>query len=381
MLFLVDFSAVAGKAEIRLNAGMECCLALWAARAPEREPLSNVARQIEAAMPAPRREALRSLDNSLSEWPLRALNAFHRVGVEDFGEALARLRQEDPRRLALDFLLAFEPGCDAAACARAPDPLAAALASGRLPASATRDARSLLHRPAETVFDVLDVLHGFWRAGFGRRYAEQQRTLRALAQVLRSRLASDPRRALASISPRAVLDAGHDRLTFLGGHSTRVVSCADLERFEVVPSLWLRRRIVLTSAPGSVALSVGCGPAHRDELASEGVGKALAALADERRLEILRLCLEQPRTTSELAPMLGITEGPVSRHLKELERQGLVVGERFGRNVTYTAVVEVLHLLGQRLQRLPQDVGRNVRGPAPVLPGAASSTAAAPLAV
>jgi DNA-binding transcriptional ArsR family regulator len=61
----------------------------------------------------------------------------------------------------------------------------------------------------------------------------------------------------------------------------------------------------------------------------------LAALIGERRAEIL-LALGSPRSTTELAALLGMSAGGVSQHLGVLRSAGLVNAHRTGRVVLYT---------------------------------------------
>jgi DNA-binding HxlR family transcriptional regulator len=203
---------------------------------------------------------------------------------------------------------------------------------------------------------LAEVLNAFADAGFRDLWQTQLVQLDAVRAELSQQLANDSWRALACLSPGVIVDPDLDRLTLVGGQDGGLVDCQQLDVIEIIPSVWLRRRVALAHAHRRVGLALGRGPALRGEIYDERVPAMLAVLGDARRFEILRRCLEHPRTTSELASLLGITDGPVSRHLKALEHDGLIVGQRFGRYVRYAAVVEELHLLGQRLQRLPQTV-------------------------
>ncbi len=333
---------------------MEVCLALWTASAPEREPLGWIARRIQEQMSTGPRGTLGILNEKLPGWQLDVLNAFYRLGVDDLDDAIEALAAEAPRTVARDLLLS---GCEGVRPegGEGDDPLSAIAASDALRPAAARRLRLAIVRPEETVLQMLDVLHGFVAAGYGRLWMRHDQRLTSLAAALSRELAADPMRAISVLSPRAVLDRGLDRLTFVGGQQGGVLRCDELDRVDLVPSLWLRRRFVMAKAPGRAALAVGRGPALRVEIEHDRMPAMLAALGDERRFAILRLCLRRPHTTSELAPVLGITEGPVSRHLKELERGGLVTPQRSGRHVRYSTAVEVLHLLGQGLQGLTRD--------------------------
>ena len=79
MLILEDFSATP-TIRIRTLPGVECCLALWTAQAPEREPMAETARSIHAAMPASATRALQTLNRGLPRWPLATTTLMFRLG-------------------------------------------------------------------------------------------------------------------------------------------------------------------------------------------------------------------------------------------------------------------------------------------------------------
>ncbi len=56
--------------------------------------------------------------------------------------------------------------------------------------------------------------------------------------------------------------------------------------------------------------------------------KILKALADDIRLRMLLVLLVKPATQKELGALARIPSGSSSRHLGELEKQGLIVRER-----------------------------------------------------
>jgi DNA-binding transcriptional ArsR family regulator len=350
MLILENISAVMGTAQVRRPAGVECCLALWSARAPEREPLRKFARRIQTGMHPAMQEALRALDDAFPEWPLFAVNAFYGLGVDDLDVALELLRRQSSPSVAAAFL-GVAPGPADEACR---DPLEAVLRSNRVSLAAQRQARALIADPTATTSLVLRVVESFARAGFQEIFEQQREHFMAMAVVLGEQLAGNALNTITALSPRAVLQRPQDRVSLLGGRIDKVVDCADLERFDVIPSFWLRRRVVLAQAPGRSGLCVSMRRPLQTAISREHTTMLLAALGEPRRFAIFLLCLERSRTTSELAAALSITEGPVSRHLKTLERGGLVVRQRSGRVVMYTAVVEVLQILGHELLGLPQ---------------------------
>jgi DNA-binding transcriptional ArsR family regulator len=360
VLILDDISAVTATAQVRRSAGVECCLAMWAGSAPEREPLKPLAQSIQSRMHPRAQDALAALDGAFPDWPLFAVNAFYRIGVDDLGESLDLLRRQPPRGIAVALLGVAAPPFGASHGVH--DPLVAALQDGRVPVAARRHAQALIARPEETVSWILRVVEAFAHAGFREIFEQQRERFAAVAAHLDRELAGDAPKVISELSPRAFLHAAEDRVTLLGGRVDQVVSCAELERLDVLPSFWLRRRVILARAPGRVGLCISTGGALRAEIDQERTTSMLSALGEPRRFEIFRLCLERSRTTQELSAALRITEGPVSRHLKALELGGLVVRQRTGRLVMYTAVVEALQLLGRELLALPQQTRSRHQG-------------------
>jgi ArsR family transcriptional regulator, arsenate/arsenite/antimonite-responsive transcriptional repressor len=80
---------------------------------------------------------------------------------------------------------------------------------------------------------------------------------------------------------------------------------------------------------------------------------ALAVLADPVRRQLLHhLADRDVCTCGDLVDELDVGQPTVSHHLKVLREAGLVVGERCGRYVNYTAVPERLRELGAALADL-----------------------------
>jgi DNA-binding transcriptional ArsR family regulator len=62
----------------------------------------------------------------------------------------------------------------------------------------------------------------------------------------------------------------------------------------------------------------------------------LRALGDDTRLRALRLIAQAPRSTQELAALVGISEAGLSKHLRVLADAGLVETRRDGYYVLYS---------------------------------------------
>jgi DNA-binding transcriptional ArsR family regulator len=77
--------------------------------------------------------------------------------------------------------------------------------------------------------------------------------------------------------------------------------------------------------------------------------RVLRAVSDETRLRALALIAERPRSTQELAPLVGISEAGLSKHLRTLADAGVVEAHRDGYYVLYSIVRERLRPLSRAL--------------------------------
>jgi DNA-binding transcriptional ArsR family regulator len=68
----------------------------------------------------------------------------------------------------------------------------------------------------------------------------------------------------------------------------------------------------------------------------------LRALGDDTRVRVLALIAERPRSTQELAPLVGISEAGLSKHLRLLARAGVLESRRDGYYVLYSLVPDRL---------------------------------------
>jgi DNA-binding transcriptional ArsR family regulator len=64
--------------------------------------------------------------------------------------------------------------------------------------------------------------------------------------------------------------------------------------------------------------------------------RILRAVADDTRLRVLKLIAERPRTTQELAPLVGLSNAGLSKSLRRLAEAGLITSRRQGYYVVYT---------------------------------------------
>lgn len=96
--------------------------------------------------------------------------------------------------------------------------------------------------------------------------------------------------------------------------------------------------------PKPLPLLTDTGPICCDPLGSTGLSEddavalavRLKALADPARLRLVDHLARTPEAgTSELAPVIGLSEPTTSHHLKQLHQAGLIAKRREGANIYY----------------------------------------------
>jgi DNA-binding transcriptional ArsR family regulator len=332
MILLGNVSALADKVTACPSSSAELCLALWASRAIEPEPLAHASHRLIARLPEHTREQMRALDHALPEWPLRALGAMYDAAL-DVEAALAALRRNS-RELEI-VLVPHHASGEARGGSAAPD----------------------APSPSDLAAAILDIVGSFWERCFAHVWDIQRATLDDIARAVTAQLANGPAAALERLTPRARTQRSHDALFLASSQQSGMVDCSALDQLEVLPSLWMRRGAVVVNASTRIGLCVHARSRQGTEsLDASCLVQLMNVLGDAQRFEIVRLCNSRPRSTQELSRLLGITPAPVSRHLRQLKEVDLVLGRRVGRFVFYETIPETLSLVTGRLDALSREV-------------------------
>lgn len=99
---------------------------------------------------------------------------------------------------------------------------------------------------------------------------------------------------------------------------------------------------------GFMKSTIGSRPA-KDAL-FDGFARVAAALASGRRLEIIDLLAQSPRTVEDVAAAIAQTVANTSHHLRRLADDGLVDTEKRGRHVVYRLASDQVYELWRALQ-------------------------------
>jgi DNA-binding transcriptional ArsR family regulator len=107
----------------------------------------------------------------------------------------------------------------------------------------------------------------------------------------------------------------------------------------LVPSVYVWPHVWVNCDPPWPLAVVYPAPAvaaeSRPRIPSTELVRVLRSVADPTRLSALRLIAERPRSTQELAPLIGITEAGISKHLRALAEAGVLETRRSGYYVLY----------------------------------------------
>jgi len=212
-------------------------------------------------------------------------------------------------------------------------------------------ARQLLDDPAAVQARVVAMLAAYWEQSFAEEWARLEPLL--AEEVERAR-GLDPIGLLGAVRAEHQVDPDERLLVrwSLHEHDVEVEATNPLR---LIPSVYVWPHVrVNCDAPWPLAvlyppasMRVGlAGTRPPDDLVH-----ALRAAGDATRLRILQLVGEQPRSTEELAPLVGLSESGLSKHLRALTDAGLLSTRREGYYVLYRLERERLSELGGDLVR------------------------------
>ena len=279
----------------------------------------------------------------------------------DFEQDLALLRSHDPSTLALEFLRPlYDHGGkhDLALLANDAVRRRALEQSRRLGASAELTGL-IFDDPVELTRRFTELATDYWEAAFA---AEWKRLEPRLAdEVVRAgrEIAVDGIYSfLRGLSHQLRVDPEREEFGLDMPHDHRV-EITETRKLVLVPSAFVWPHVQLNCDdpwPMSVIYPASFVVEDaRPRLPSADLVEVLRALGNDTRLRALRLIAERPRSTQELARLVGLSEAGLSKHLRQLSAAGLVTTRREGYYVLYAVSRErilplsesVLEFLGE----------------------------------
>ena len=196
-----------------------------------------------------------------------------------------------------------------------------------------------LERPRELVDRFLGFLEEYWHLVFADVWERQLEQLEAAMEQGRERVGEGGVCAmLGTLRPAVAVDHAGGEFSIRRDYDERI----ELDRgtpVRLVPSGFLWPHIGLVHEPGEVLAVLYpvrlAAPLSEDEL---DLAALMRALGDRTRLQALRLIGERPRSTQELAKLIGLSEPAMSRHLRQLASVGVLEGTRRGHYLLYRIV-------------------------------------------
>jgi len=195
--------------------------------------------------------------------------------------------------------------------------------------------------PAELQRRAVAFLRRYWRESFEDTWNELEPQLRAEVEHLRTEVEEgrlfdrlEPFRTELRTDARA-------RLLERPSRHEHEVDATPERPLLLLPSAYVWPHVrVNCDEPWPLALifpaSFVADVAKRTP-APEPLVTALRAAGDPARLQVLRLVTQRPRTTEELAPLVGLSISGLSKHLRALTDAELVTSTRDGWYVLYSA--------------------------------------------
>jgi DNA-binding transcriptional ArsR family regulator len=211
----------------------------------------------------------------------------------------------------------------------------------------------LLDDPGALLERFLTLLEGYWEEAFAREWERIEPDLAASVSEAGRQIESDGLYGLLQgLWPEVRCDAEQGRFWLDRAHDHEVQIGPD-DRLLLAPSTYVWPHVrVNCDAPWPLGLIFPASSIVREarpRIPPAQLVSVLRALADDTRLRALRLIAERPRSTQELAPLVGVTEAALSKQLRALADAGLLERQRDGYYVLYRLVPEQIAALAPSL--------------------------------
>jgi DNA-binding transcriptional ArsR family regulator len=206
------------------------------------------------------------------------------------------------------------------------------------------------------------LLEAYWEDAFAAEWERlEPRLASSVVEAGRLLAAGGLEAFVATLEPRARVLRDGGRVVIEKPCPPQWVGAADMEDIDVdvrgtftfVPSAfswphgWMS-----TDPPWPVGMSYPVPFLLREarpRVAPDDLIRVLRACGDDVRLSVLRWIAESPRSTQELAPLIGLSESALSKHLHQLAGVGVLEPRRDGKYVLYHLRRDPLEELSESL--------------------------------
>jgi DNA-binding transcriptional ArsR family regulator len=204
-----------------------------------------------------------------------------------------------------------------------------------------------------------ELVSAYWEAAFAEEWERLEPLLADTVAEAGRRIAADGFYSFArSVSLQLRVDEERQEFGLDLPHDHRIPVTSE-RKLLLVPSVYVWPHVqVNCDEPWPLNVIYPAPFLARDAsppLPSTELVQLLRSLGDHTRLRALKLIAEQPRSTQELAPLVGISEAGLSKHLRQLTEAGLLESRREGYYVLYSLVPERIEPLSDSLRRFLDD--------------------------
>jgi DNA-binding transcriptional ArsR family regulator len=273
----------------------------------------------------------------------------------DFEQDLRELAGHDAETLALDFLrpLFDHAGNRDTRLLRDPEIRRHALGQTNRYGASPELVALIFDDPVELGRRFAALVTDYWEAAFAVEWARiEPRLTEAVSQAGREIAVDGLYAFVRGLSTRLRVEPELEQFGLDLPHHHRV-EVTEARKLVLVPSAFVWPHVrVNCDEPWPLTLVY---PARfvideaRPRIPSVDLVGVLDALGNATRLRALKLTAERPRSTQELAKLVGLTEAGMSKHLQKLAAVGLVATRRDGYYVLYSADLERLRPLAGTL--------------------------------
>jgi DNA-binding transcriptional ArsR family regulator len=333
---------------------LEAVLSLHVLVEPKHHPLQHEWVRRMRSLPSELRREIRRLGFAYTRVVPEFLMQAPAGGYLSFEDELAALAAVDERTAALGFLRLFYDHGGERGGELLEDPEVRAYVVGH-PMGEPELGRMVFDDPLGLLKSFTSLLAAYWEAAFESEWERLEPQLARTVSDAGARIAESGLYAyLKGLSPSLLIDAEARELLRKVPHD-HTVEITPRNELVLVPSyyVWPHVRVNCDAPwpPGIVYPAPFAVAESHAELPADELLHVLRALGDQTRLRALKLIATRPRTTQELAPLVGISEAGLSKHLRLLARAGVVESRRDGYYVVYSLAPDRIAPLSDSLLR------------------------------
>ncbi|MEH7253517.1 metalloregulator ArsR/SmtB family transcription factor [Neobacillus niacini] len=181
---------------------------------------------------------------------------------------------------------------------------------------------------------LCDFLYHYHQEHFARELFRVEPWLIKAVHEIKDQFEQNPLNAMNSVHPRFKLDA---RTLKFYKAETWVFQYEEITRLTIYPSSFIAPHLLVgMEVPEIIVyLQVPLPDEKVEDAVPEDLLTILSALGDRSRMQILKLLYHHAYCTQQLTDSTGLAKATISKHLKILEKAGLIKGERHGYYVFY----------------------------------------------